>query len=190
MTESPEPRPAVSSTASQQLADEAVAILESISDGCFSVNRQGEIAYVNRQAEHILDVRREQILGKAMGDAYPGLAGTAFEEAYVRAIREKTATDVTAFYPDHDKWYEVRISPAAHGLTFYFRDVTAQVATEQALRESERSFRQLAESIPQIVWIVSAEGRAIYFNRVWLDYTGVRIDSTSLAELNEVFIHG
>jgi len=172
MTESPDNHPAISSTASQQLAGEAVAILESISDGYFSVNRQGEIAYVNRQAERILEVRREQILGKTMGEAYPGLAGTAFEDAYVRAIREKIATEVTAFYPDHGKWYEVRISPAANGLTFYFRDVSAEVRTEQALRESERSFRQLAESIPQIVWIVSASGQAIYFNRVWKTIPG------------------
>ncbi len=189
MTESPENHPVVSSTASQQLAGEAVAILESISDGYFSVNRQGEIAYVNRQAERILEVRREQILGKTMDEAYPGLAGTAFEDAYVRAIREKTATEVTAFYPDHGKWYEVRISPAANGLTFYFRDVSAELRTEQALRESERSFRQLAESIPQIVWIVSASGQAIYFNRVWEDYTGVRVDATMPAEVANGFVH-
>ena len=189
MTESPDNHPAISSTASQQLAGEAVAILESISDGYFSVNRQGEIAYVNRQAERILEVRREQILGKTMGEAYPGLAGTAFEDAYVRAIREKIATEVTAFYPDHGKWYEVRISPAANGLTFYFRDVSAELRTEQALRESERSFRQLAESIPQIVWIVSASGQAIYFNRVWEDYTGVRVDATTPAEVANGFVH-
>ena len=189
MTESPDNHPAISSTASQQLAGEAVAILESISDGYFSVNRQGEIAYVNRQAERILEVRREQILGKTMDEAYPGLAGTAFEDAYVRAIREKIATEVTAFYPDHGKWYEVRISPAANGLTFYFRDVSAEVRTEQALRESERSFRQLAESIPQIVWIVSASGQAIYFNRVWEDYTGVAVDATTPAEVANGFVH-
>jgi len=189
MTESPENLPAISSTASQQLADEAVAILESISDGYFSVNRQGQVAYVNRQAERILAVPREQILGKTMSAAYPGLTGTAFEDAYVKAIREKIPTEVTAFYPEHGKWYEARIWPAATGITFYFRDVTAQVATEQALRESERSFRQLAESIPQIVWIVSASGQGIYFNRLWEDYTGVAIDATTPADVTDAFIH-
>ena len=174
---------------SQHLADEAVAILESITDGFFSVNRNGEFAYVNRQAERILSVRREDILGRTMADVYPGLAGTAFEAAYVRTIRDKVATEVTAYYADHDKWYEVRISPAASGLTFYFRDVTDLIRTEQALRESERSFRQLAESIPQIVWIVTAAGQAVYFNKVWEAYTGVAIDSSTPAEIAGGFVH-
>ena len=191
MTEPSAPRTSASASAAQQWADEAVAILESISDGYFSVNRNGEFTYVNRQAERILGVRRDDILGRTMAEAYPGLAGTAFEEAYVKAIREKTATEVTAYYPEHGKWYEVRISPAlaTSSLTFYFRDVTAQVATEQALRESERSFRQLADSIPQIVWIVDADGRGIYFNRQWDAYTGVPIASTTPADVTGEFIH-
>jgi len=176
-------------SASQHLADEAVAILESISDGFFSVNRDGEFAYVNRQAERILDVRREQILGKTMAAAYPGLLGTPFEEAYLKAIREKTATDVTACYAEHGKWYEVRISPSSSGLSFYFRDVTAQVKTERALRESERSFRQLADSIPQIVWIVDAAGHGIYFSRQWDAYTGVPIDSSTPDDVAGEFVH-
>ena len=189
MTSPPESRHTLPDTSSQHLAEEAVAILESISDGFFSIDREGRFVYVNRQAERILDVHREDILGRTMAEAYPGLAGTAFEEAYVKAIRDKTATEVTAFYPEHGKWYEVRISHAATGLTFYFRDVTAQVGTEQALRESERSFRQLAESIPQIVWIVTAAGQAIYFNQVWEDYAGVPIDSSTPADVAGEFVH-
>jgi PAS domain S-box-containing protein len=179
----------VSSSSPQQLAADAVAILESISDGFFSVNKEGKFAYVNRQAERILNVRREQILGRTMAEAYPGLHDTAFENAYIRAIREKVPTEVTAHYPDHDKWYEVRISPVASGLSFYFRDVTAAVRAEQALRESERNFRQLAESIPQIVWIVEASGQAVYFNHQWDAYTGVAIDSTTPLDVAGRFVH-
>jgi PAS domain S-box-containing protein len=179
----------VSSSSSQQLAADAVAILESISDGFFSVNKEGKFAYVNRQAERILNVRREQILGRTMAEAYPGLHDTAFESAYIKAIREKVPTEVTAHYPDHDKWYEVRISPVASGLSFYFRDVTTAVRTEQALRESERNFRQLAESIPQIVWIVEASGQAVYFNHQWDAYTGVPIDSMTPADVAGQFVH-
>ena len=178
-----------SNSSSQQLADEAVAILESISDGFFSVDKEGRFRYVNRQAERILDVGRQEILGRKMEEVYPGLPGTAFETAYIKAIREKAATEVSEYYADHDKWYEVRITPVASGLTFYFRDVTATLKTEQALRESERNFRMMADSIPQIVWIVEASGRAVYFNRVWEDYTGVAIDSTTPADVANQFVH-
>ena len=43
----------------------------------------------------------------------------------------------------------------------------------QALRESEHRFRQLAESLPQLVWTCAPEGYCDYLSRQWLDYTGI-----------------
>ncbi|MEW6020814.1 MAG: ATP-binding protein [Pseudomonadota bacterium] len=57
------------------------------------------------------------------------------------------------------------------------------------MHASEALFRQLAESIPQIVWIIEASGEAVYFNRQWEAYTGVRIDATSPADVIATFIH-
>ncbi|MBA4094472.1 MAG: hypothetical protein C0489_10335, partial [Candidatus Accumulibacter sp.] len=179
----------VSNGSSQQLADEAVAILESISDGFFSVNADWEFVYLNQRAEHLLGVGRAQVVGQTIWNAFPGLAGTAFETVYRDAMRAHAPAEVTSYYPEHATWYEVRIAPIAGGLSFYFRDVGAQVETQQALHESERNFRQLAESIPQIVWIVEASGRGVYFNHQWEAYTGVPIDSTTPADVTGQFVH-
>ena len=176
-------------SSSQQLADEAVSILESISDGFYSVNHNWEFTYVNQQAERLLGVAREHILGRVIWEVYPALGGTPFETAYRKAMQEQAAAEVTSYYPEHDKWYGVRIAPVASGLSLYFRDVSAQVKMELALRESERRFRQLAESIPQIVWIVDASGQAVYFNHQWTAYTGVPIDSTTPADVARAFVH-
>src|SRR5262249_60459924 len=43
----------------------------------------------------------------------------------------------------------------------------------QALRESEHRFRQLAESLPQLVWTCGPDGFCDYLSRQWLDYTGM-----------------
>jgi PAS domain S-box-containing protein len=178
-----------SNGASHQLADEDVAILESISDGFFSVNGNWEFAYLNQRAERLLGVARAQVVGRTIWEAFPGLAGTVFETVYRDAMRAHAPAEVTGYYPEHAAWYEVRIAPVAGGLSFYFRDVSAQVTTQQALRESERNFRQLAESIPQIVWIVEASGRAVYFNRQWEAYTGVPVDSTTPSDVAGQFVH-
>ena len=42
----------------------------------------------------------------------------------------------------------------------------------QALRDSERRFRLLAESLPQLVWTCSPDGSADYLSRQWLEFTG------------------
>ena len=46
-------------------------------------------------------------------------------------------------------------------------------AVEQALRDSEESFRQLADFVPQLVWTCDETGRCDFLNRRWEEYTGV-----------------
>lgn len=51
-------------------------------------------------------------------------------------------------------------------------DTTDRVQVELALRESERRFHDLAESLPVLCWSADATGACDYFNERWLDYTG------------------
>lgn len=52
-------------------------------------------------------------------------------------------------------------------------DTTEANAAEAALRESEAKFRQLADAMPQIVFMATPEGHVDYFNRQWYEYTGI-----------------
>lgn len=52
-------------------------------------------------------------------------------------------------------------------------DITERKQTEAALRESEGRFRQIANSMPQIVWSTTPEGYHDYFNERWYEYTGM-----------------
>ena len=51
-------------------------------------------------------------------------------------------------------------------------DITAQREAEDQLRASEVRFRQLADVMPQIVWITGPTGANEYYNRRWYEYTG------------------
>lgn len=43
---------------------------------------------------------------------------------------------------------------------------------ESSLRKSESRFRQLADSMPQIVWVAKPDGAVEYFNQRWFDFVG------------------
>jgi|HubBroStandDraft_6_1064221.scaffolds.fasta_scaffold00369_4 PAS domain S-box-containing protein len=43
---------------------------------------------------------------------------------------------------------------------------------DSALQESERQFRTLANSIPQLAWMAESDGRRLWFNQRWYEYTG------------------
>lgn len=45
-------------------------------------------------------------------------------------------------------------------------------ASNEALQVSMAEFRQLADSMPQIVWTARADGAIDYFNKQWYDFTG------------------
>jgi PAS domain S-box-containing protein len=54
------------------------------------------------------------------------------------------------------------------------RDTYRQQQTIEALRESDNRFRQLADAMPQIVWMNDTEGGAVYLNQRWREFTGVQ----------------
>jgi PAS domain S-box-containing protein len=43
---------------------------------------------------------------------------------------------------------------------------------EEAVRDSERRYRTLAEALPQLIWMCGRDGRCLYVSKQWTDYTG------------------
>ena len=54
-------------------------------------------------------------------------------------------------------------------------DITEAHQAQVALQSSLEDFRTLAEAIPQMVWIAGPDGRNVYFNQQWMDYTGLTL---------------
>ena len=57
-------------------------------------------------------------------------------------------------------------------------EIEERQRAEQARQESEQAFRTLAESVPQLVWICNPDGLNVYFNRRWVDYTGLSLEES------------
>lgn len=55
-------------------------------------------------------------------------------------------------------------------------EINNRIAVEKSLRESEKRFRELADSAPVLIWMADENMNATYFNKVWLDFTGKSID--------------
>lgn len=66
--------------------------------------------------------------------------------------------------------------PAADGtldsILFEVEDRGSAFRIQQELEESEERFKQLAESLPQMVWVSDPDGAVVYFSPQWEAFTG------------------
>ncbi len=53
------------------------------------------------------------------------------------------------------------------------QDVTAQVLARQKIEQSAREFRQLADSLPELIFTTDADGQQIYASKQWKEFTGL-----------------
>ncbi len=66
-------------------------------------------------------------------------------------------------------------------------DVSEQRRVAEALRESEISFRTLADTMPQMVWATRPDGFHDYYNARWYEFTGMPPGSTDGEGWNDMF---
>ena len=62
----------------------------------------------------------------------------------------------------------------------HFISVVAEIGerkrAEEALRASEKQFRILADSIPQLAWMAHGDGSIFWYNQRWYEYTGTNLE--------------
>jgi PAS domain S-box-containing protein len=95
-----------------------------------------------------------------------GEIGTyAMEKRYFRKDRSQVWINLTVSLvrtPRGDPKYFISV----------VEDITEQKGVRDALRDSERGFHELADAMPQIVYVLRPDSTAEYLNRRWQAYTG------------------
>ncbi|ESQ83124.1 hypothetical protein AEAC466_14775 [Asticcacaulis sp. AC466] len=99
-----------------------------------------------------------------------------------------------------DSWFTFCYSPVRgddghiHGVIDWAIETTAQIVAEAerecqaaALRDSEQRFRDMANSVNQMIWVTRPDGYHDYYNRRWYEYTGVPEGSTDGEAWNDLF---
>ncbi|MDR7211624.1 PAS domain S-box protein [Flavobacterium piscis] len=60
------------------------------------------------------------------------------------------------------------------GIKITIIDVTEKVETRKKIEESEKRFRSLTESIPQLIWETDEKGNPLFASGKWLEYAGIQ----------------
>jgi PAS domain S-box-containing protein len=130
-------REAIEQTEQQALAERA-ALLESITDAFYALDRDCRFTYLNQRAVDHFGATREKLLGQVVWDVFPVTRGTVFQQEYERALRQQRSVSFETVSPLSNRWLEVRAYPTQQGLTVYFRDVTDRKLAEEQLRQADQ----------------------------------------------------
>ncbi len=109
------------------------AILDSITDGFFALDRNWRFTYLNRQACELLGPiarSREPLIGKSLWEELPHLLGSEVEQSYRRSVAERVPVMFEVFSKVLNDWFEVRAYPGSEGLSVYFHSVSERRHSE------------------------------------------------------------
>ncbi|MBU0507365.1 PAS domain S-box protein [bacterium] len=157
------------------------SLVELATDGIILVNEDERFLYANVAAHSLLGVAEGELIGKAI-DEYLNEAGRA-------TIREGTARRLAGISDSYEVSLQrlgggecvIRIaaSPIMEdnrfvGAVGVLADVTREKEAEQALRESERKYRTVVDSVGLGVAVISSDMRLLTMNKRMLEWFPTR----------------
>lgn len=173
-------------------------VLDASLDIICTVNDEGEFVKINKAAEQILGYSANELIGKryiefvhpddlkatlnCADELFAGTPTTGFVNRYKRKEGDYIYISWKSTLSEDGKSC---FSIARDVSEFKYQQFTqeklnnALIAKIEELQEKDKTLEKiqelkfLADSIPQIVWTATPDGKIDYFNRHWYEYTGL-----------------
>jgi PAS domain S-box-containing protein len=142
-------------------------ILDRISDGFGSLDRNWNYTYVNEKLAQNVGKKREELLGQNIWKVFPEAIGSEVHQAYLQSMEEQVVIDLEHFYSPFGKWFLHRFYPSPDGLSVFSRDITESKIAEEKIRENSSLVRIAAEKAKLGGWnVILGENRSYWSDEV------------------------
>lgn len=151
-----------------KVAEEKNMILESIGDGFLTLDVNWMVTYWNKEAENILQKKREEVIGRNIWDLYPKAVGSLSYLNALKAAKETKVQNYEWFVESQKCWLDVTVYPSVKGLSIYFKDITERKFGEMERTKMVSDILKRNNDLEQFSYIISHNLRAPVANIIGL----------------------
>ncbi|MDR2994089.1 MAG: GAF domain-containing protein [Bacillus cereus] len=114
--------------------EKVTSVIESITDGFFTLNNKWEFTYVNKHQYLPKRKTATDVLGKNIWGVFPNNVDTVMYKELHRARSEQTTVHFEFLSNPDEYWYEVIAYPYDDGICCIFKNITEKKKYEQELK--------------------------------------------------------
>jgi PAS domain S-box-containing protein len=159
-------------------------VVETANDAIVSMDDNGIIQFANPATARVFGYDPGELVGRPLTILMPEFMRALHEGGFRRYVATGQrhvnwqGTELIALRRDGQEFpVEVsfgELTKDGHRVfTGFIRDISERKQATDKIRASERSLRELTETIPQMLWSAEADGTVNYCNQRTLDYTGL-----------------
>lgn len=137
-------------------------ILDSIDDAFIALDQNWIVKYWNKKSEIIVNLNRDQIIGKNFWEVFPQLLGTIYEKNYKESFETQKSITFQDFFEELNIWLDVTTYPSKSGLSIYYKDITDLKKNEFALITSNDRFEKSTAATNDAIWDWDLEKKSLY----------------------------
>ncbi|WP_144504567.1 GAF domain-containing sensor histidine kinase [Bacillus mycoides] len=114
--------------------EKVTSVIESITDGFFTLNNTWEFTYVNKHQYFPQRKTAKDVLGKNIWGIFPSSVDEVMYKELHRAMSERTTVCFEFFSTSDEYWHEVIAYPYDDGICCIFKNITEKKQYEQELK--------------------------------------------------------
>lgn len=165
--------------------EEIEGIYNSITERFFSVDRNWNITYINKQFETFYKKSKEQFIGKSIYEVFPRLKDTLFYNYLKRSMEERVITHSEGNSPTWGNYLSVDAYPTQNGIAVYLKDITEQKRLDDQLLNEEQKLKAIINNTHDIIWYVDKDLNIISGNQAYYDRIAYMTNNKQYAELSD-----
>ncbi len=180
----------------QRFASMLESVIDASPTATVLVDDTGRVRLANSAAGELFGGQREELVDRSVEELMPQAmreSHVALRNAYLLSPTPRRMSgprEIPALRLDGEIVpTEIQLTPVEfHEGVAVLASITDLRAKRLARFEGERRFREIADSLPQLVWTCEPGGACDFLNRRWVEYTGIpassQLGSAWLAQLH------